>query len=208
VKIDRDFLFSTLTDLIRIDSVNPTLVAGGKGEAEISEYVGLALGSLGLEVQKLEPEPGRVSVLGTLRGSGGGKSLMLNAHYDTVGVDGMDEPFSGAVRDGKMYGRGSYDMKGSLAAQMAALKALVDAGTKPRGDVVIAAVADEEYGSIGTADLIQHVKTDAAIVTEPTAVQICLAHKGYLWIEVETKGKAAHGSRFELGVDAKMRMGR
>jgi acetylornithine deacetylase len=208
VKIDRDFLFSTLTDLIRIDSVNPTLVAGGKGEAEISEYVGLALGSLGLEVQKLEPEPGRVSVLGTLRGSGGGKSLMLNAHYDTVGVDGMDEPFSGAVRDGKMYGRGSYDMKGSLAAQMAALKALVDAGTKPRGDVVIAAVADEEYGSIGTADLIQHVKTDAAIVTEPTAVQICLAHKGYLWIEVETKGKAAHGSRFELGVDANMRMGR
>jgi acetylornithine deacetylase len=133
---------------------------------------------------------------------------MLNAHYDTVGVEAMDHPFSAEVRDGKMFGRGSYDMKGSLAAQMAAAKALIDAGAKLRGDLVIAAVADEEYGSLGTADLIKHVRTDAAIVTEPTAVQICLAHKGYLWIEVETRGRAAHGSRFEQGVDANMRMGR
>ena len=133
---------------------------------------------------------------------------MLNAHYDSVGIENMPEPFSAAVRDGKMYGRGSYDMKGSLAAQMAALKALVDSEAKLGGDVVIAAVADEEYGSIGTADLIRHIRTDAAIVTEPSAVQICLAHKGYLWIEVETIGRAAHGSRFEQGIDANMRMGR
>jgi len=206
MNIDRDYLFSTLADLIRIDSVNPTLAAGGAGEAEIGNYVAAALTRLGLDVRKLEPEPGRVTVAGTLKGSGGGKSLMLNAHYDTVGVEGMDDPFSAAVRDGKMFGRGSYDMKGSLAAQMAAVKAI--AGAKLRGDVVIAAVADEEYGSLGTMDLIKHVKTDAAIVTEPTAVQICLAHKGYLWIEVETKGRAAHGSRFEQGIDANMRMGR
>ena len=120
----------------------------------------------------------------------------------------MEEPFSTAVRDGKMFGRGSYDMKGSLAAQIAAVKALKDSGAKLRGDLVIAAVADEEYGSIGTADLITHLKTDAAIVTEPTAGKICLAHKGYLWIEVETNGRAAHGSRFEQGIDANMRMGR
>ena len=208
MRIDRDYLFSTLADLIRIGSVNPSLTAGGKGETEIGEYVARALGALGLDVCKLEPEPGRVSVVGTLKGSGGGRSLMFNAHYDTVGVEGMDHPFSAAVRDGKMYGRGSYDMKGSLAAQMAAAKALVDGSVQLRGDVVIAAVADEEYGSIGTSDLIRHVKTDAAIVTEPTAVQICLAHKGYLWIEVETTGRAAHGSRFELGIDANMRMGR
>jgi acetylornithine deacetylase len=206
--IDRDYLFKTLADLIRINSINPTLAPGGKGEAEIADYVARELGAIGLHVEKLEPEPGCVSVLGTLRGMGGGKSLMLNAHYDTVGVDGMEEPFSASVRDGKMFGRGSYDMKGSLAAQIAAVKALADAGTKLRGDVVLAAVADEEYGSIGTASVIRRVKTDAAIVTEPTAVQICLAHKGYLWIEVETKGRAAHGSRFELGIDANMRMGR
>ena len=107
-----------------------------------------------MDVRKFEPEPGRVTVAGTLRGSGGGRSLMLNAHYDTVGVEAMDHPFSAEVRDGKMFGRGSYDMKGSLAAQMAAAKALIDAGAKLRGDLVIAAVADEEYGSLGTADLI------------------------------------------------------
>lgn len=208
MNIDRDYLFSTLADLIRINSVNPTLAAGGGGEQAISAYVAAALGAMGLEVERFEPEPGRITVAGTLRGTGGGRSLMFNAHYDTVGVEGMDEPFSAAVRDGKMFGRGSYDMKGSLAAQIAAVKALVDSGTKLRGDIVIAAVADEEYGSIGTADLITHLKTDAAIVTEPTAAQICLAHKGYLWIEVETKGRAAHGSRFEQGVDANMRMGR
>jgi acetylornithine deacetylase len=208
MRIDRDYLFTTLAGLIRINSINPTLAAGGKGEAEIGEYVAGLLGALGLEVRKLEPEPGRVSVLGTLSGSGGGRSLMLNAHYDTVGVEGMGDPFSARIEDGKMFGRGSYDMKGSLAAQIAAAKALVDAGVQLRGDLVVAAVADEEYGSLGTADVIRHIKTDAAIVTEPTAVQICLAHKGYLWIEVETRGRAAHGSRFEQGIDANMRMGR
>jgi acetylornithine deacetylase len=208
VNIDRDFLFTTLADLIRINSVNPTLSPGGSGEKEIGDYVAGSLARIGLDVQKFEPEPGRVTVAAKLGGSGGGKSLMLNAHYDTVGIEGMAEPFSALVRDGTMFGRGSYDMKGSLAAQMAAAKALADSKTKLRGDLVIAAVADEEYGSLGTSDLIQHVRTDAAIVTEPTAVQICLAHKGYLWIEVETKGRAAHGSRFEQGVDANMRMGR
>jgi acetylornithine deacetylase len=133
---------------------------------------------------------------------------MLNGHCDTVDVQGMAEPFSGAIRDGKVYGRGSFDMKGSVAACMTAAKALVDAGTRLRGDVMVAAVADEEYGSLGTRDLIQRVKVDAAIVTEPTALEVCLAHKGYLWIRVEIAGRAAHGSKFEFGIDANMKMGR
>jgi acetylornithine deacetylase len=132
---------------------------------------------------------------------------MLNAHCDTVDVAGMAEPFSGAIRDGKVYGRGSFDMKGSLAACMAAAKALVDSGVRLGGDVVVAAVADEEYGSLGTSDLIEHVKVDGAIVTEPTGLNVCLAHKGYLWIEVEVAGRAAHGSKFDLGIDANMKMG-
>jgi acetylornithine deacetylase len=221
VKIDRDYLFSTLADLIRINSINPTLAATGPGETEIADYVATALSSLGLDVHKLESQPARVSVIGILRGtlstspareSGDAKNLMLNAHYDTVGIEGMPEPFSAAIRDGKMFGRGSYDMKGSLAAQMAAVKAIVDSGDRPRGDVIIAAVADEEYGSIGTFDVIRHFKDNtqinAAIVTEPTAARICLAHKGYLWIEIETIGRAAHGSKFESGIDANMMMGR
>jgi acetylornithine deacetylase len=208
VRIDNDYLVATVRDLVRINSVNPTLAPGGAGEQEIGEYIAAAFGSLGLEVRKLESQPGRVSMIGTLRGSGGGRSLMLNAHYDTVGVEGMDAPFSAEIRDGRLYGRGAYDMKASLAAQMAAVKAIVDSGSRLRGDLVIAAVADEEYGSIGTFDVIREIKTDAAIVTEPTAARICLAHKGYLWIEVETIGRAAHGSKFEQGIDANMMVGR
>src|SRR5579862_1691056 len=206
--VDRDYLLRTLTGLVRINSVNPTLVPGGAGEAEIATYVADSLKSCGLAVSTYEPEPGRPSVVGRLAGGGRGRSLMLNAHYDTVGVDEMPEPFSAAVRDGKLYGRGAYDMKGSLAACMTAAKALADAGAPQAGDVLVASVADEEYGSLGTASVIANVKVDGAIVSEPTSLKICLAHKGYLWIEVETAGRAAHGSRFMEGVDANMRMGR
>jgi acetylornithine deacetylase len=208
IAIDCGYLVSTLSDLVRINSINPTLVPGGAGEAEIGEYVADALARAGLDVRKIEPEPGRPSVVGVLEGAHKGRSLMLNAHYDTVGVDGMPEPFSAAVRDGKLYGRGAYDMKGSLAACMTAAKALADSRALASGSVVVAAVADEEYGSLGTAAVIAECKTDGAIVTEPTALNVCLAHKGYLWIEVETQGRAAHGSRFQEGVDANMRMGR
>lgn len=205
--IDRDYTTRVCQELVRINSINPTLVPGAPGEAEVGEYTAATLQALGLEVLRHEPEPGRVSVTGRLKGTGGGRSLMLNAHYDTVGVDGMAEPFSGAVRDGRLYGRGSYDMKGSLAASIGAVKALVDSRQPLRGDVVVAAVADEEYGSLGTADILTRIRTDGAVVTEPTALTACLAHKGYLWIEVVTEGRAAHGSKFEFGVDANMRMG-
>lgn len=205
--IDREFATENLVRLVRINSVNPTLDPGAPGEAEIAEHLAGALRSLGLEVAVFEPEPQRVTVTGTLRGTGGGRSLMFNAHVDTVGVQGMEAPFSGEIREGRLYGRGAYDMKGSLAAGLAAMKALAESADRLPGDVVFAAVADEEYGSLGTSDLIRHVKVDGAIVTEPTALQVCLAHKGYLWIEVEVKGQAAHGSRFEAGVDANMKMG-
>ena len=208
ISIDRSYLIETLAGLVQINSINPTLVPGGAGEAEIAAYTAASLRNIGLETAVHEPEPGRPSVVGILRGRGGGRSLMLNAHYDTVGVEGMAEPFSGALRDGRIHGRGAYDMKGSLAAGMAAAKALVDAGTPLAGDLLVAAVADEEYASLGTAGLIQRYEVDAAIVTEPTELDICLAHKGFVWLEVETLGRAAHGSRFDLGIDANMRMGR
>ena len=208
ISIDRDYLVRTLVDLVRINSINPTLAPDGAGEAEIGDYVAGSLARAGLDIRKIEPEPGRPSVVGVLRGPHSGRSLMFNAHYDTVGVEGMPEPFSAAIRDGKLYGRGAYDMKGSLAACMAAAKTLADHGALAAGSIVVAAVADEEYGSIGTASVIRELQTDAAIVTEPTALNVCLAHKGYLWIEVETHGRAAHGSRFREGIDANMRMGR
>ena len=206
--VDRDDLVANLAGLVRINSINPTLVSGAPGEAEIAAYVGGWLGTAGLEVRTIESAPGRPSVAARLPGIGGGRSLMLNAHMDTVDVAGMAEPFSGAVRNGRLYGRGAYDMKGSLAACMAAAKSLAAAGRRLRGDLVVAAVADEEYGSLGTADMVTKFRTDAAIVTEPTSLRVCRSHKGYLWIEVEVVGRAAHGSRFDQGIDANIRMGR
>jgi acetylornithine deacetylase len=207
VRIDHSYTLDTLARLVQINSINPTLAPGAPGESEIAGFIARSLRSCGLDTQIHEPEPGRTSVVGRLAGTGGGRSLMLNAHCDTVDVRGMAEPFSGAIRDGKLYGRGSFDMKGSQAACMSAAKALKDAGVALRGDVLVAAVADEEYGSLGTRDLIGRVKVDGAIVTEPTALEVCLAHKGYLWIEVVVEGRAAHGSKFELGIDANMKMG-
>jgi len=206
--IDRSYLTNTLVDLIRINSVNPSLVPGSAGEGEIAAYIDGQLRRLGVDVLTVEAVPGRPSVIGTLHGSGGGRSLMLNGHTDTVGVGSMPDPFSAAIRDNKIFGRGAYDMKGSVAACMAAFKALVDAKVQLSGDVVLAAVADEEYTSIGTSEAIKHAHVDAAIVTEPTELEICLAHKGYIWMEVETIGRAAHGSRFDLGIDANILMGR
>ncbi|MDZ7359200.1 MAG: ArgE/DapE family deacylase [candidate division KSB1 bacterium] len=206
--IDREYLIKTLADLIRINSINPQLVPEGRGEAEIAIYMAEALRRLNLEVTMHEPAPGRVSVVGRLQGKGGGRSLMLNGHIDTVGIEGMVEPFSAAIRNGRMYGRGAYDMKGSLAACMAAMKALVEAKTSFSGEVLLAAVADEEYFSLGTADVISRNKVDGAIVAEATEMNLCRSHKGFVWLEVETFGRAAHGSRFDEGVDANMMMGR
>jgi acetylornithine deacetylase len=206
--IDSAYVTRVLQDLVRINSVNPELDPSAAGEGEIAAYVGGAMAAAGADVWYHEPKPGRVSVVARLRGSRPGRSLMFNAHADTVDVGGMDEPFSGDIRDGRLYGRGAFDMKGGLAAMMGAVKALAGAGCPHGGDILLAAVADEEYASLGTEDVVTRYRPDAAIVTEPTALDICLAHKGFAWFEVTTKGRAAHGSRFDLGVDANMRMGR
>jgi acetylornithine deacetylase len=206
--LDRDYLIKTLSDLIGINSINPQLVPEGHGEAEIAAYIVEALRRLNLEVITHEPQAGRVSVIGRLQGKTGGRSLMLNGHLDTVGVAGMPAPFSAAIRSGKIYGRGAYDMKGSIAACMTAIKALGAAKAAFNGEVLLAAVADEEYFSLGTADLMSRYKVDGAIVTEATEMNLCRAHKGFVWLEVETFGRAAHGSRFDEGVDANMMMGR
>jgi acetylornithine deacetylase len=208
LSIDRDYLTTTLQDLVRINSVNPSLVPAAPGEVEIADHVARACEALGLEVAVHEPQAGRPSVIGRLPGSGGGRSLMLNAHLDTVGVEDMEAPFSAEVRDGRLYGRGSYDMKGSLAACLAAVKALGDSGTVLRGDLLVAGVADEEHESIGTADLIDRCPVDGAIVTEPSELKLCIAHRGFTWLEVTTEGRAAHGSKFKEGIDANLRMGR
>ncbi|MFT4040755.1 MAG: M20/M25/M40 family metallo-hydrolase [Thermomicrobiales bacterium] len=197
---------TTLTaDLVAIDSSNPDLVPGGAGESDIAAFVAAWLREAGLQVTEHELGDGRANVVGILPGSGGGKSLMLNAHMDVVGAGGMAEPWRPHVEGDRLYGRGAFDMKASLAAIMLVARAARDLNL--RGDLLITAVADEEYASIGTQDIVRHYRADAAIVTEPTGLELCVAHKGFVWIEVETTGVAAHGSLPDVGVDAIAMMG-
>jgi len=193
-----------VASLVAIESVNPELVPGGAGEAEIAEFVAGWLRDAGLDVELDEAAPGRPSVIAVAPGTGDGRSLMLNAHLDTVGVEGMERPFEPVVREGRLHGRGAYDMKAGLAACMLAAARL--RSERLGGDVVVTAVADEEYASIGVQSVLERRRTDAAIVTEPTALRVCIAHKGFVWAEVETRGRAAHGSRAAEGVDAIARM--
>jgi acetylornithine deacetylase len=195
-----------LTELVAIDSVNPTLVEGGAGEGQIARYVADWLAQRSFEVHLQDTgAPGRPNVIGVLRGTGGGRSLMLNGHVDTVGVAGMQDPHRPRVEDGRLYGRGAMDMKSGVAAMLhAAARAAQD---PPRGDVIVTAVVDEEHSSIGTEAALREWTADAAIVTEPTALELTLWHRGFVWIDVETTGVAAHGSRPDEGVDAIAKMG-
>lgn len=202
-------LLQALQDLIRIESVNPELAGMGSGELLIAEHIGKYLAAMGLEVHYQEIKPKRVNVIGVLKGSGAGKSLMLNGHTDTVGITRMDiDPLNPAFRDGKVYGRGSFDMKGGLAAMIAAVKAIIEAGLRPKGDVILAFVGDEEYLSAGTEVLVREYSAHAAILCEPTGLKVCIAHKGFAWIKVEVFGKAAHGSRPDRGIDAIVKAGK
>jgi len=199
-------LTQLLADLVAIDSVNPDLVPGAAGEAKIAQFVADWLEKAGIEVVIDEAAPGRPNVIGIVRGTGGGKSIMLNAHMDVVGVAGMRDPFTPRIENNRLYGRGAFDMKGSLAACM--IVAERAKALKLAGDLIMTAVVDEEYASIGTASIIKEWRADAAIVTEPTGLNLCIAHRGFVWLDVETVGIAAHGSRPHLGVDAIAKMGK
>jgi acetylornithine deacetylase len=187
--------------LVAIDSINPGLVPGGKGERELAHFVADWCADRGLEVEIVGDE--RPSVIAKRRGSGGGRSLLLNGHLDTVGVAGMEAPHEQRVEDGRLYGRGAYDMKGAVAAILLAAVEL----TGLRGDVIVTAVADEELASTGTEAVLERVRADAAIVVEPTELRLAVAHRGFVGFELETAGVAAHGSRPDLGVDAIVKMG-
>lgn len=191
--------------LVSIDSTNPSLSQAGAGEAEIAAFVADWCRDRSLDVRIVDAE-GRPSVVAVARGSGGGRSLILNGHLDTVGVDGMTEPFRPRVEDGRMYGRGTIDMKASVAAMMVTLERALRLPL--RGDVIMTAVADEEAYSVGTTAVLDSgVTADAAIVTEPTGGNIVVAHKGFVWADVISQGRTAHGSRPAEGLDAITKMG-
>ena len=192
--------------LVEIESINPDVVPGGSGETAVARFVAEWCERAGLETSLEDAAPGRPNVIAVARGAGAGRSLMLNAHMDTVGVAGMTDPFTPRIEGDRLYGRGAYDMKGSLAACMLATAAASRRGFA--GDVVLTAVADEEFASVGTEAVAARLRADAAIVTEPTEMQVAVAHRGFVNVEIETRGRAAHGSRPEIGIDAIAKMGR
>ena len=203
-----DRALQLLKDLVAVDSINPSLVPGAAGEAAIARTLVEVLRGLGLTVEIQDAAPGRPNVVGTLEGRTPGRSLMFCGHIDTVGVAGMARPFDPAERDGKIFGRGSQDMKSGVAAMIDAARVIAESGGLAAGRLVIACVVDEEHASIGADALVTKWRADAAVVTEPTDLQVAIAHKGFEWVEIETEGRAAHGSRPREGRDAIRLMGR
>jgi len=200
-------VLQVLGDLIRIPSINPSLgEAGALGEKEIASFAVRWLEERGVTARLEEVAPGRPNAVGEV-GDGHGPTLVLCAHLDTVGVAGMTIPaYEPAFRQGRVYGRGSYDMKSGVAAVMSAVASL--AGAPLRGKVMVALVADEEYTSLGAERFVESHHADGCILTEGSEGRLVLAHKGFVWVDVVTKGRAAHGSRWDLGRSAIGIMGR
>ena len=197
-------------DLVSIDSVNPSLVPGAAGEHAIAAFVSDWAAGCGLNTSTISGPDGRPSVVVRGGAGGNGRTLLLCGHLDTVGHGSMPDPLAATVAGGRLYGRGSYDMKAGLAAALVACRDAAAAGIG--GQVLVAAVADEEHASTGVQAVLDHlqaagIRPDAAVVTEPTEAEVAIAHKGFLWSEIEVIGRAAHGSRPHLGIDAISRMG-
>jgi acetylornithine deacetylase len=195
-----------LEALVAANSVNPSLVPGAAGEAEAADVARHSMLQAGLDVMLQPVAPGRPNVIGVLEGAQAGPSVMFCGHLDTVGVDGMTDPFLPRLEGGRLYGRGAQDMKGGIAAMIAAAGELARGWT--RGQLIVAAVVDEEHMSLGAEALVRDWRADMAIVTEPTDLTMAIGHKGFAWVEITTRGIAAHGSRPDEGRDAIARMGR
>jgi acetylornithine deacetylase len=187
--------------LVRVDSRNPGLVRGAPGEGDVARTLASVLEVWGFDVTLQLVVDNRPNVVARI-GKAGGPSLMFNGHLDVVGVDGMTHPpFDAQTTDGRLFGRGATDMKGGVAAMCAAAWRAAQVGLG--GEIIVAAVVDEEWQSAGTRCLIERgVRADACIVTEPTRLAIAPAHKGFTWTEVTLTGRAAHGSRYDVGIDA------
>jgi len=197
-----------LRELVSINSVNPSLVPGALGESAIAEAVAREMRAAGLTVEVTEVAPNRPNVVGVVRGRREGPRLMYCGHMDTVGVEGMTNPFTPFEQDGLLFGRGAQDMKGGVVAMIDAARTVVATGGLSAGELIVAAVIDEEHESLGAEALVSRWRADAAVVTEPTDLAVAVAHKGFEWIEVIVEGRAAHGSRPAEGRDAIVGMGR
>ena len=199
-----DAVVDLTRQLVAFDSVNPGLVPGAVGEGPIARFVADRLSSSGFEVQLVPvlSDPRRMSVIAVRDGDRPGRTVVLNGHLDTVGVDGMVEPFTARIDGDRMFGRGTSDMKGGVAGLVIAAEQLVAAGA--RGRLVLAFVADEEDASLGAATVLEALsggRLDVCLIAEPTWLDLAVAHRGYAVVRVGLQGLAAHSSQPEQGVD-------
>ena len=206
-----DPLVRLLADLVAIPSVNPMgrgKTGPGYSEHEVAAYVDAYLRRHGVGTRVNDVLPGRPNVTGFID-SGAEKTLLLEAHCDTVQAESMTiPPFSPELRDGRLYGRGSCDTKGSLAAFLYGVCSHLDAGGRLRCNVIVIAAADEEYQFTGARHAVAHgLKADFGIVGEPTRLRIVRAHKGVTRWRIATRGVAAHSAYPERGVNAIYAMG-
>ena len=203
--VDPDEVIEICRDLVSTPSENPP-----GDEREIAATSQRLLANLGLEAEFVEPQPGRVSTISTWGGQGGGRTLLFNGHYDVVPAPDPDAwphpPYSGHVDAGKLYGRGSSDMKSGIASCLGAVAALKRAGFEPSGKLVMHFVADEEaLGTHGTKFLVANGYCDGAtesLVGEPTGMHLVTSERGAVWLRITTQGVSAHGSAPQLGVNA------
>ncbi len=206
--LSRETVLELLTDLVRTPSVNPTLAPEeSQGEEAVAERARVWFAARGIDAVLEEVVPGRPNVVARV-GADDGPTLVFCGHIDTVSATGMEiAPFEPRLENDRLYGRGSYDMKGGVAAAMAAAASLADADLV--GRLVVALVVDEEHSSIGADHFVAHYPgADGCIITEPTEGRLILTHKGFVWSEILARGVAAHGSRWDLGVSAIGKMGR
>jgi acetylornithine deacetylase/succinyl-diaminopimelate desuccinylase len=185
-------------DLIQIPSYSHT----ERQEEKVADYIFDFFKSAQIEVKRQWVSEGRPNVIARIPGNGG-RGLMLTGHMDTVPPYDMKNPFSGEIRGDNLHGRGACDMKGSLAAMMAAMVTIRNSGITPAGDVYFAAVVDEEEKGTGVEALIRNwPDVDAVIVGEPTKLNIGLGHKGLEWIRVQVAGRKTHSGNLKSGVNA------
>jgi acetylornithine deacetylase/succinyl-diaminopimelate desuccinylase family protein len=208
VAAHRDRAVRFLQQAIQIPSVS-------RHEAEMGAFLAARLAATGAAVQVVEAEPGHPNVLASARGAGPGPTLLLNDHMDVVPPGPRDEwdddPFGGVIRDGWLHGRGAVDSKGGLCAMLMATEVFLAAGGPARGELLVTAVCDEEVGGqLGTRHLLREglIRGDYGIVAEPTGSRIEIATKGVLHVEVETRGRMAHGGKPWAGINAIEHMAR
>lgn len=202
--MDRESVIGLLSDLVAIDSVNPSLSASHPGELEISNYLKGWFEERGIPYKEQKVIDERSNLIARL--GGGERKLLIVSHMDTVGIDTMTiPPFDPGIDGDRLYGRGSADTKGGMTATLLALEELLD--QELPGEIIFAATVDEEFEAVGVDRLVEEVTADASIVIEPVDMKAVVAHKGFAWIEFEIGGRAAHGSDIDFGIDAIMGCG-